>query len=410
MVPGSDCDRRRFVKRLEHVARWTVGLAPERVQVRIKQSARRVGIARSSTVPSARSLDSLSGRLLVPVGGTSSVPPLSGVVLCPMARYHTEELIPLADSLSEMGMRPSFLVHPRDAADLIDEMGGGSYPLYEWPDRLHSLPTFDAVVVMNDWGYTKDLVQLAAERDRPSFAKVEGVQDFCDDDTGRWRHAYHRAAHVLCQGDNDVEALRPATTHVVGSTRLERIYLAAEREFGATRQVVANSNFTYGVLTDVRSSWLQSVADAAAGARADILISQHHADRALAKQYPIARAPMKELLATTADVLVSRFSTVPFEAMARGVPFIYHNPHGERVPTFADPDEAFDVTTSTESLTEALQSALEQRGSYRSRSSSFFERQVDIDPDRPSESRTAAVIADVIRRSRAINAPIRDRP
>jgi hypothetical protein len=45
---------------------------------------------------------------------------------------------------------------------------------------------------------------------------------------------------------------------------------------------------------------------------------------------------LKEL--TEASVLVSRFSTVPFEAMARGVPFVYHNPHGETVPTFMNPD------------------------------------------------------------------------
>lgn len=326
-----------------------------------------------------------------------------------MARYHTEELIPLADSLTAIGMRASFLVHPRDAADVVDEMGSSQQTLYAWPDQLATLPQFDTVVVMNDWGYTKDLIELAAERDRPSFAKIEGVQDFLDQDTGRWRYAYQRASHVLCQGLNDVEAIRPSTTHLVGSTRLERIFLSPEREFSATRQIVANSNFTYGVLTDVRETWLKSVATATDNLRGDLLVSQHHADRNLSEPYPIADRPMKHLLGTTADVLVSRFSTVGFEAMARGVPFVYHNPHGEIVPTFVEPNGAFEVTTSTESLTAALQSALDSRGRYRAQSQAFFERQVDIDPEVPSEDRTAAAISDVISRSRAILAPLPQR-
>lgn len=334
------------------------------------------------------------------------MPPLSGVVLCPMARYHTEELVPLADSLAEIGITASFLIHARDAADLVDELGDGRYPLYGWPTELTSLPPFDAVVVMNDWGYTKDLVELAAARSTPSFAKVEGVQDFNDDDTGRWRFAYQRAEYVLCQGQNDVDAVFPAATHVVGSTRLERIALAPERSFGPTRLVVTNSNFTYGVLTDVRTTWLASVAEASERARADVLVSQHHADRDLDGRIPVADQPMKELLRTSADVLVSRFSTVPFEAMARGVPFVYHNPHGELVPTFREPNGAFAISTSTDELAHAIEVALSQRGTYRDLSSAFFARQVDIDPDRSSEVRTASVIADVIARFRAVHAQI----
>ena len=87
---------------------------------------------------------------------------------------------------------------------------------------------------------------------------------------------------------------------------------------------------------------------------------------------------------TRAGVLVSRFSTVPFEAMARGVPFIYHNPHGERVPTFTDPQGAFPVTTSAEELADALRALPDWKVRYRDRSEKFFGlRSTSIRSDRP---------------------------
>jgi glycosyltransferase involved in cell wall biosynthesis len=99
-------------------------------------------------------------------------------------------------------------------------------------------------------------------------------------------------------------------------------------------------------------------------------------------------------------VLVSRFSTVPFEAIARGIPFVYHNPHGERVPTFTDPAGAFLVSRSSNELAVAFTTALSWRDWYRDRAEKFFRRQVDVDDDRPSEVRAADVIVEEIAQSR----------
>lgn len=319
-----------------------------------------------------------------------------GVVLCPLARYHTEELVPLARSLEARGHRTSFLLSTREAEEVRQEMRKYTDQLFSWPDSPGSLPPFEAVVMLNDWGPTKELVALATARGVPSFSKVEGVQDFEDVDTGRIRKPYRWADHVLCQGRNDVASLDGAATHIVGNSRLERIALGPENRFGDTCRVVVNSNFTYSVLTDERGGWLRSVLEACTRAGVDPIISQHHADASLPGRFPIATEPMKRLL-VDADVLVSRFSTVPFEAMARGVPFVYHNPHHEKVPTFARPDGAFEVSFTTDELAEALRRALARRGRYRAESEAFFAAQVDVDPATPSEERSAAVIDRVIR-------------
>ena len=100
---------------------------------------------------------------------------------------------------------------------------------------------------------------------------------------------------------------------------------------------------------------------------------------------------MRHLL-TEASALISRFSTVPFEAMARGVPFVYHNPHGERVPTFHDPNGAFEVTTSASELVHALGRTRAWQDDYRGRCAKFFLSQVDVAPSRPSAQRAAEAI------------------
>lgn len=315
-----------------------------------------------------------------------------GIVMFPMARYHVEEMVPLARSLEACGVSVSWVVtrhHPEDVR--VEMRRHGVSMLFNSPENWSDLPPFAGAVMLNDWGPTKDLIDVARKRGVPTFAKVEGVQDFDDVDTGRVRKPYRWADIVLCQGANDVRALEGAATHIVGSSRLETIAVGPERRFGSGRQVVVNSNFTYNVLTDERSRWLDSVLQAGEIAEVDILVSQHQADGALPAGTPISTAPMRHLL-TYADVLVSRFSTVPFEAMARGVPFVYHNPHGERVPTFAKPGDAFRIGSSAETLAAAITEALGWRGSYRERSADFFAEQVSIEIGTSSAERAAQVI------------------
>jgi len=246
---------------------------------------------------------------------------------------------------------------------------------------------------MNDWGEEyRQYVDVANDLGVPTFAKVEGVQDFTDADVHWDRRAYQRARWVLAQGSNDVAALATKDTIVVSNNRLEKIWLNPERTPGAPL-VVVNLNFTYGVLEDARDMWIDSVAKACAKTGIPYLVSLHPAERdRFAGRYPIATVPMRHLL-TEASVLVSRFSTVPFEAMARGVPFVYHNPHGETVPTFMNPDGAFDITASTAELAGALDEARRWQTGYRARAAGFFLQQIDVDEDVRAPRRAAEAIA-----------------
>ena len=82
-------------------------------------------------------------------------------------------------------------------------------------------------------------------------------------------------------------------------------------------------------------------------------MSRHPADKGTTGGLPVTSKPFR-FEASRGGALISRFSTVPFEAMARGMEFIYFNPHGERVPTFAEPAGAFASAVGIDELGDAL--------------------------------------------------------
>jgi hypothetical protein len=316
-----------------------------------------------------------------------------GIVFAPMAPYHLDEMAPVADELARRDVRASYLLvgvgdHP--VARAFRRRGD---PVYSLPADLGGLPSFEALVTMNDWSIPPPLMAWAHERDIPVVAKVEGVQDWDDVDTGRVRRPYRHADVVLGQGRNDADALGLADEEIVGSTRLEQLWLAPRREFrrrGAPLAVI-NSNFTYRVYTTERDSWLRAALDACGRAGLEPIISQHLADPHLRSDLPISPRPMRWLLGR-ADVLISRFSTVPFEAMATGVPFVYFNPHGERATTFNVDSDAFARVSDASALPDAIREALSWRGGYRERAEAFFAQQIDIRPDRSAAIRTADAV------------------
>ena len=93
------------------------------------------------------------------------------------------------------------------------------------------------------------------------------------------------------------------------------------------------------------------------------------------------------------DVLVSRFSTVPFEAMALGTPFVYFRPAEEHVDTFNESNGAYETVASSPELSEALVRARGMLGQYREISEEFFRRQVDMADRSANERAVDAMIA-----------------
>lgn len=321
-----------------------------------------------------------------------------GVLFMPLAEYHGKELGAIANELLEFDQRCSFLVQ-EELVEVVDaHLGDHPRVLAARGYDKYAIGNFSAFVAMNDWGEpSRDLYHLARVRGVPSVAKVEGVQDFTDVDTGRIRLPYLAADHVLVQGQNDIDALDRKNLHLVGNANMEAAWLAGPADPTRNGEVVINSNFTYGVLTDVRDEFLSSAIDAILALGLTPVISQHPADRPL----PAALAGYRTDRSMSAmlpgcEAIVTRFSTVPFEAIAYGTPFVYYNPHHEKVPTFASASVAFDHVHSSEDLRTALQRSIDGRAGYRERAEEYFRRQIDIS-EVSSAARAAAVIAEIAR-------------
>lgn len=311
------------------------------------------------------------------------------ILLLPSAAYHLAEIMPLNTALNRRGYKTVVAIGEAHWARIATGLAWYDTPVYSLPDAAVAVSGLRAVVTMKDWAGYGEIVSAARGAGVPTLAKVEGAQDFNDVDTPYARNAYRTADHILCQGKNDFDAL-DGNRFIVGSTRLERLRHAPVMPITGDH-VVINLNFTYGVLEEQRAEWIDGAVAACEQLKLPYTVAIHPAERRSSRVPHASTIPISRLL-MRASTLVSRFSTVPFEAMARGIPFVYHNPHGETVSTFAHGGDAFRTTVDTPQLVAALDEARGWRDDYRTRSAHFFSRQVDINPEVSAEDRAADVI------------------
>ena len=312
------------------------------------------------------------------------------ILLLPGADYHLPEIIAIADELDSRDI-PSVVAVGRPHWERTgDGLIWYDKPIYETP-ALEDIPgNFSALVTMKDWAGYAPLVEAANDVGIPTFAKVEGAQDFHDVDTNQPRRPYRTARHILCQGQNDYDALEGMDRTIVGSTRLERLWWAPPAN-PPSELAVINLNFTYGVLTEARDLFLRTAVEGCEAAGVPYIISVHPAERAR-NPHPKVTSVSASRLLRHATVLISRFSTLPFEAMARGVPFVYHNPHEEFVPTFKDPLGAFLMTGSSNELASVIETIGESRSETRARSERFLRKQILVETTSRCEERTVDTV------------------
>lgn len=315
------------------------------------------------------------------------------VLMVPAADYHLDELVPLAEELDRRGVKSVFAVG--ESPWTRTKRGMLRYPdlAMQWLPSPDELPgDVRLVITLKDTGSMTDWVTEVRALGIRVVGKVEGAQDFWDADTPEERRPYRNFDLVLCQGQFDADALHDRETAIVGSSRLERLWLAPAVEPPKQPLALINLNFVYGVRTQDRRLWLDTAVGACEDVGIPYLISVHPAEKSEIGP-SMTRVSASDLLPHS-SVLISRFSTVPFEAMAMGVPFVYHNPHGENVGTFAEPDGSFGVSDTRSSLAREIGAALGKGVSREIRDGMWWDRHVSIDAERSSETRTVAAVAD----------------
>ena len=296
----------------------------------------------------------------------------AAVTLVAQAEYHLLELERVAVALSAKDVPVRIVV-----------------PIIPWKPLYRFRPTVRRIRRMtestshqvgepldpNDWGVPRELVAEAKRSNLQTFGLVEGVQDYSDDDTGRTRNAYGHVDHVFALGDAGAQKLGPDRCTVVGSERLRQLWHSEPGDVGA--DVLINSNFSYGVLSEHRRAWVRSAVTAADLAQQPWQLSRHTAERGRSSQ-PVASSPIGVLL-PRCSWLVTRFSTVALDALALGVDVAYHNPHGETSPLFQTDGGDFSRTTSVDGLTAVLASRPRPRHAVKAANRDFLHYHAGIE-------------------------------
>lgn len=223
-----------------------------------------------------------------------------------------------------------------------------------------------SIVCMNDWDtLVKPVVKHANNCGIPTVGIVEGVQDFLDMDTKRKRNPYREVTNVFLPGEFDRKYFQDSTQTlwVTGVQRLDGLAAhAAARAATATkrglpRKVVANVNFSYGVMTDCRLQWIADIQAACDHNGFELIVSQHPQDDGDLSAYDLSKASLYDLLADC-DVFVSRFSGAILESLIIGCPSVYYNGHNELVDKFHDSLGDYRIANDPESLVDALTAAV----------------------------------------------------
>jgi hypothetical protein len=316
------------------------------------------------------------------------------VLLVPAADYHLAEVTPLARELERRGIPTRVAIGQSPWTRTWQSLASEDLEVFELPNPDDIADQVSAVLVMKDTGSLGRWVDRCRELGLATIGKVEGAQDFWDADTPEERRPYRNLDLVLCQGQFDAESLAGSDTQVVGSTRLERLWWAPPVAAPDPLALI-NLNFVYGVRTADRKLWLDTAVQGCEMAGIPYVISTHPAEKSRIDSGRVTSISASRLL-PHASVLISRFSTMPLEAMARGVPFVYHNPHGETVRTFTDPMGGFHITDSADGLAHAIKEANSSQAGYRSRVEPFFAAHIDIDPGKRSEVRSADVLSRLV--------------
>jgi len=251
---------------------------------------------------------------------------------------------------------------------------GARAAIQEHPFRVISADQFGKVVsgnalvvLCNDWapsGLT-DLIARARSVGAITVGLVEGCRFAMP-------HRYQHVDHVFALGPSSI-GLYKQPTYVVGSPLVEAA--AWEEKFCLIPRFAAiNYKFTYDAL-DERDQWLSAAILACKQAGIAYALSRHPSDRHVDTKHSFQ--PINDLLQGAA-VLITRSSTVIYEALARYKTVILFPTAAEKLFEFADPQDAFLIAYDEESLLKSIKDALHTNEGRMTAGQNFLHRHIKI--------------------------------
>lgn len=297
-------------------------------------------------------------------------------------RNHVRIFTDMARLLQAQGHPVTFVVvegNP-DFEAAQKTLGELSLPFITSEELARSATPRDVVVVGNDWGPKHFIRKL--ERFRRDGMPIIGIVE-----GARFAYPRHweRVDDMLVWGQSGVDTL-PGRKHIVGSPAIEKA-LKPERTPPARPHVLVNYKFMKGV-KDQGPIWARECADAAAPIDPDYVICAHPFNVGELGGLNLSHAPFSKLL-DEATLLITRSSTVIYEALAARVSVIYYPLADERRAEFGEPMGAFRTAGSAAELAEHVQAHGADPAFNEPTARAFLERHVSVDPHKSASQRMA---------------------
>jgi hypothetical protein len=297
-------------------------------------------------------------------------------------RNHLNIFRPVAEWLAAQG-RQTCLIDLYLAAAAPHPFGA----VLGWQEFTRKVQPGDTVVVASDWG-PPALVSFLDDCRRRGVIRVGIVEGCLWNLAGRYKHV----DHLLAWGESALTESRCASVRVVGSPIVEQA-LQERPRFEEPPFVLINYKFVHR-WNQGGQAWHDAVVGACRTLGIAWRVSRHPADNQVVDDVVFETRSLTELLGGTSAV-VTRPSSVVFEAMAARKPVVIFPVLGEPLGEFAKPMQAFQIIHAPEKLAAALERALRDKLSYAARCRAFFEHHVSYDPDRPAARRIADALLEL---------------
>lgn len=245
---------------------------------------------------------------------------------------HVKWMIPIYEQMPKSKFLVKGYVDDENSVKYLEEH---RYKYFKNKPRLVQLLAPKVLILGNDWGAEeKKAVDEIRSSKGVSVCIQEGCLDFLDDKQKRMQ----RTDYAFIQGAIMRKYLIRDNLVVTGNPKFDQIQ---KEPLPDQPTIMINSNFTYGVYEGVRDEWVKDVVDVCLEHGLDYFVSKHPRDKgtfpptynALESGAFLVNAQLKR-----ASVLVSRFSTLIYEALCMGRQAIYYNPHREPFRIFAEDD------------------------------------------------------------------------
>ena len=270
---------------------------------------------------------------------------------------HVQWMHSLAQILDESG----FMIVPtrNEKADYYLDKLNIKFFVYQ-PGILSRIKP-SVVIFGNDWGgEEKQIIAEAGQLGINSVCIQEGCLDFMNERSSRMLNA----DYAFLQGPVMRNYIRRQKNVIVtGNPKYDSLY---EMPLPEKITVMINSNFTYGIYEEARDQWVRDVAESCRELGLNFFISQHPRDKGVfPPDYPVFKSDAFKihLQLEKTSILISRFSTVIYEAAAMGREVIYYNPHREPFRIFAqDQTGGIGIANDRSELVRAIRSTIENLG------------------------------------------------